>query len=277
MMKPTVIESAYKKGYRTKMIVTKISAVIVDRYDLTEKEYESVIEDVYYGNVDEDEIRFNNSYYNSLPIPKWMEEIYGYCFESRKLKYAAPSEEKLKTFTFEYPSVNGSWNTRKKPSRCLISISSDGNVSMVKLSGVNPTTEQAAAMVTAAARRSLAVYCYDRNKRSHAFNISIREGMSGCRDIKLDLYERVGTHYKKLRYGGDSIHISMSDKVEDFGMYVGDALELLNAYADKKYYESANFGMYLNTEEWLKDLGIKYSKPPKANIVVKEVTFDPSR
>lgn len=277
-MKPTIIEKMYKNGYRTKMIVCKIASVIADRYDIPEKEYGSVLTDVYYGNIDEDETYFNCRHYEELPIPKWMEQLYRYSFESsKKQHYEASSEDKIESYTFSYPSEDGSWRTRKKPSRCIISISSDGEMSLTKLSGVNPTAEQAAAMVTAAAKRALTIHSYDRSKRRYAFNITIHEGMSGCRDVQLDLYERVGAHYRKLRYGGDNLHISMAGKVADFGMYVGDALEILNAYADKKYYESANFKMYLNTEEWLKDLGIKYSKPPRVNIIMKEVTFDPSK
>lgn len=276
-MKPTVIERAYLAGYRTKKIVCKIASVIADRYDIPEKEYESVLEDVYYGNIDKAEASFNCRYYEELPIPKWMEQLYTYCFEPKKQQHISAPSEEIKSYTFSYPSEDGSWCTRKKPSRCIISISSDGEMSLTKLSGVNPTAEQAAAMVTAAAKRALTIHSYDRSKRRYAFNITIREGMSGCKNVELNLYERVGTHYRKLRYGGDNLHISMADKISDFGMYIGDALELLNAYVDKKYYDSSNFKMYLNTEEWLKDSGIKYSKPPRVNIIMKEVTFDPSK
>lgn len=271
------IRKAYENGYITKKIVCKIASVIADRYDIPEEDYKSLLSDVYWGNIDPNELYFNTSYYESLPIPKEMEEIWDYYLEPRKHPISTSSSEKIKTMVLEYPSEDGCWCFREKPSRVAISISSDGEMSLTKLSGVNPTAEQTAAMVTAAAAKSLNIFSYSRNKRKYAFDINIHEGMSGCKNICLDLYERVGAHYRKLRYGGDSLHISMAGKVADFGMYIGDALEILNAYADRNNYISDNFKMYADTEKWLRALGISYSRPPKVNnLIMKEVTFDPS-
>ena len=259
-MKASNIRKAYENGYITKKIVCRIASVIADRYDIPEEEYNSLLSDVYWGRIDPNELSFDTSYYNNLPIPKAMEDIWENDYYLEPRKHPASTSAVIKTMVFEYPSEDGSWCSREKPSRVAISISSDGELSMAKLSGVDPTIEQAAAMVTAAAAASFEVYCYDRRKRKFPFDITVYEGQSGCRDISISIYEKIGSHYKRRRYGGDSLHISMSDKVHDFGMYLGDALEILN-WCTVDDYRWSYYKMYKDAKLRLTNLGIKFSRP----------------
>jgi hypothetical protein len=273
MMNMDTIVKAYTNGFRTRDICCVIAAGIAIEYNVTEEDYKKVLGDVYDNMIEE----FPVSSVDSEVLLK-MEEVWDedYFLSPRRRHFH--EEHKTKTIVFEFPSEDGTWRTRNKPSRCAITIASDGAMSLVKLSGVDPTVEQAAAMVTVAAEKSMSVFCYDRRKRKYAFNITENYGPSGCCDLSLILYEKVGDHYKRRRYGGDSLHISMSDKVHDFGMYLGDSLEILN-WCTVEDYNWAYYKMYRNAKQRLNDLGIKFSRPPRSmtEIVKDRVTYDPTR
>lgn len=273
MMNMDTIVNAYNNGYRTKDICCAIAANIAADYNIAEEDYNKVLGDVY------DDCMIEAISDVNIKVFLKMEEIWDedYFLSPRRRRWV--DEYKSKTTVFIYPSEDGYWNTReRRPSRAAITISSDGEMSMVKLSGVDPTAEQVAAMVTAAASKSLGIFCYDRRKRKFAFNIEDKTGPSGCKDIEMIIYEKVGEHYCRRRYGGNCLHISMAGKISDFGMYLGDALEILNWYTDENY-RWAYYKMYTNTERRLRYMGIRFSRPPKNmdNIIRSNVTFDPTR
>ncbi len=275
MMNMDTIAKAYNNGYRTRDICCAIAAAIAVRYE--EEDFLPILNDVYDNQVQVED--FSDITSINIKILVKMQELWDeeYFFTPRRRRVG--ENYKSKTTVFTYPPVDGTWTVKAiRPSRCAVTITSDGNMSIIKLSGVDPTIEQVAAMVTAAASKSLAVFSYDRHKRKFAFNIEEKTGPSGCCDLTLVLYEKVGSHYRRCRYGGDCLHISMAGKSCEFGMYLGDALEILNYYANNEDYRFAYYKMYADSERRLRDLGIRFSKPPKnmCNIIRDNVTFDPT-
>lgn len=273
MMNMETIAKAYRNGYRTRYICCAIAAVIAARFE--EEDYASILNDVY-NNVVED--TFSDITIVDIKILVKMEELWDEEYFLTPRRRRIYEDCRMKTIVFKYPSEDGSWVTRERPSRAAVTITSDGEMSMVKLSGVDPTAEQVAAMVTAAAAASFEVYCYDRRKRKFPFNITVYEGQSGCRDVTMTIYEKIGNHYKRRRYGGDSLHISMAGKIADFGMYLGDALEILN-WCTVEDYKWSYYKMYKDTKLRLTNLGIKFSRPPRSmsEIMKSRVTYDPTR
>jgi len=150
-----------------------------------------------------------------------------------------------------------------------------GDISVMKLSGVDPTIDQTAVMVRAAMARSIMIHGYDRKRRKYPFDVKTRVGYSGCRDVSLDLYEKVHKHYHR-KYTAAELHISMCDKVSDFGMYSGDAVEILWSLSGKPF--RFNDKIYEGVNEEMKSLGICFSKPPRRNdLILTNVSYDPKR
>ena len=133
--------------------------------------------------------------------------------------------EVLKTFTFEWDDPDG-WFYRDKKGRGVMLYTSDKKVTFTKISGPDPNYIQLAEMSAQVVNRTNRYHMYTTNGRIWPFKINERTGYSGCRDLFLDLYRKVGNHYVR-KCNAAKLHITMYGKVGDFTMYVGDLIELV--------------------------------------------------
>lgn len=284
-MTKEVVYNAWKQGYRTKEICTRIAADFFGSR-FCEREYPGMSEehamDVSYGSQDTlygentaaeciDHAYYSYENENAPKILERMEAVWDSLREKRfnhkfqkhyKVDYDnSNSNDDHKVFVFEYKSEDGSWSYRERPSRAVVVV--DGsNISMVKVKGVDPTLEQTTIMCFTAAARTAAIHKYSRNGRVHPFKINCRVGYSGCEDHYLDIYKRENNMFYKT-WTAAKLHVSMAEKIASItDMYIGDVLEILTSalgYKDFEYSKKIN-----------EKYGVRFVRPYRNEILSEE-------
>lgn len=172
--------------------------------------------------------------------------------------------EVVKSYTFEWDPEEG-WCYSDKKGRGVMLYTSDRKVQFIKISGPDPHLLQMGEMIAQVVNRTSRYHNYTTTSRVWPFKINERIGYSGCRDLFLDLYRKAGSSYIRKR-NASKLHISMYDKIGDFSMYVGDAIELIIVAI-----AGHDWGYKAGTKTRIpRNAGVRFVRPYRNEIICEE-------